>query len=82
MDPVSIMRQLGHTDPAFTLRVYAHSMSGGFEGRKRLRELADGHEVVGGTDLEFERHRPDPARGGEWVASQLEPKPGPDSFSD
>jgi Phage integrase family len=26
-DPVSVMRQLGHTDPAFTLRVYAHSWS-------------------------------------------------------
>ena len=36
-DPVSVMRQLGHTDPAFTLRVYAHSMSGGTDERGRLR---------------------------------------------
>ena len=25
-DPPCVMTQLGHTDPAFTLRVYAHAM--------------------------------------------------------
>ena len=38
-DPVSVMRDLGHPDPAFTLRVYAHSMVGGPDERERLREL-------------------------------------------
>jgi hypothetical protein len=36
-DPAYVMSQLGYTDPAFTLRVYAHSMrrdgrQGAFEG--------------------------------------------------
>ncbi len=26
-DPISVMKQLGHTDPGFTLRVYSHLMS-------------------------------------------------------
>jgi integrase len=26
-DPMSVMRQFGHTDPALTLRAYVHSMS-------------------------------------------------------
>jgi Phage integrase family len=48
-DPVSVMRQLGHTDPAFTLRVYAHSMGRGADERERLRALTDGdHGRVGG----------------------------------
>jgi len=32
-DPAFVMSQLGHTDPAFTLRVYAHAMR-----RERRRE--------------------------------------------
>jgi integrase len=40
-DPVDVMRQLGHTDPAFTLRVYAHAMRDGDE-KQRLRALVDG----------------------------------------
>jgi len=46
-DPVSAMRQLGHTDPAFTLRVYAHSMGGGPDERQRLRDLTSGREAIG-----------------------------------
>ena len=47
-DPVSVMRQLGHTDPAFTLRAYAHSMSRDAGERERLRALTDGdHGGVG-----------------------------------
>jgi hypothetical protein len=33
------MAQLGHTDPAFTLRVYAHMMRRSEEERERLRTL-------------------------------------------
>jgi hypothetical protein len=46
-DPVSVMRQLGQTDPAFTLRVYAHSMGGRADERERLRAIADGCQVIG-----------------------------------
>ena len=67
--------QLGHTDPAFTLRVYAHSMVGGPDERERLSAIADGYEVVGESTREFERHRVDPFRGAEWVAYQPGPKP-------
>jgi integrase len=45
-DPISVMRQIGHTDPAFTLRVYAHMMSREPEDRERLRALARGERVI------------------------------------
>ncbi len=38
-DPISVMAQLGHTDPAFTLRVYAHMMRRSEQERDRLRTL-------------------------------------------
>jgi integrase len=41
-----VMRQLGHTDPRFTLRVYAHVMSRGDEERERLRTLVEGRATV------------------------------------
>jgi hypothetical protein len=41
------MRQLGHTDPAFTLRTYAHLMSRAPGERKRLKALVNGERVVG-----------------------------------
>jgi hypothetical protein len=37
------MQQLGHTDPAFTLRVYSHTMQRSDEERERLKALAHGH---------------------------------------
>jgi integrase len=40
-DPVSVVRQLGHTDPAFTLRAYAHSMGRDVGERERLRALTE-----------------------------------------
>jgi len=80
-DPLSVMRQLGHTDPAFTLRVYAHSMVGGPDERERLRELADGSGVVSESTRELERHRGDPFLGAEWVASQPGPKSASTKFS-
>jgi integrase len=43
-DPVYVMHQLGHTDPAFTLRVYAHMMRRSPDERERLRALVEGHD--------------------------------------
>lgn len=45
-DPNSVMRQLGHTDPAFTLRVYTHMMARGADERKRLKALVRGERVI------------------------------------
>lgn len=41
-DPASVMRQLGHTDPGFTLRVYTHMMVRSTEERERLKALVRG----------------------------------------
>jgi integrase len=41
-DPSSVMYQLGHTDPAFTLRIYAHVMRRSTAERKRLQALVGG----------------------------------------
>jgi integrase len=41
-DPTHVMNQLGHTDPAFTLRVYAHMMRRSPEERERLKALVEG----------------------------------------
>jgi integrase len=45
-DPISVMRQIGHTDPAFTLRVYTHMMSRDPTERERLRALVRGEHVI------------------------------------
>jgi integrase len=45
-DPYSVMRMLGHTDPAFTLRVYTHMMARSEEERARLKALVRGERVV------------------------------------
>jgi integrase len=42
-DPTYVMQQLGHTDPAFTLRVYAHTMRRSEDERQRLKALVEGH---------------------------------------
>lgn len=39
VDPGSVMDQLGHTDPGFTLRVYRHGMRRDPAARQRLRAL-------------------------------------------
>ena len=44
VDPGSVMDQLGHTDPAFTLRVYRHGMRHDQASKEALRVL------VGGAD--------------------------------
>ena len=38
-DPGAAMDQLGHTDPAFTLRVYRHGMRRDTASKQALREL-------------------------------------------
>jgi integrase len=43
-DPTYVMQQLGHTDPAFTLRVYSDTMRRGEEERTRLKALVEGHD--------------------------------------
>jgi integrase len=42
-DPTYVMNQLGHTDPAFTLRVYSHMMRRNPEERERLMALVEAH---------------------------------------
>lgn len=39
VDPGSVMDQLGHADPGFTLRVYRHGMRRDTTARERLRAL-------------------------------------------
>jgi hypothetical protein len=53
------MKQLGHTDPAFTLRVYTHMMARTEEERETLRALVEGrvwahngHKTPQSTSLE------------------------------
>ena len=57
-DPRYVMGQLGHTDPAFTLRLYTHTMRREDGERSRLRALVDGVRwAPAGTSLEIERQR-------------------------
>jgi integrase len=44
-DPASVMGQLGHTDPKFTLRVYTHMMRRGKGERERLKALVAGEAM-------------------------------------
>jgi integrase len=75
-DPVSVMRQLGHTDPAFTLRSYAHSMSRAAGERERLRALTEGdHGRVGEAAIGTEESRLDSACGAEFVVSSSNRRP-------
>ncbi len=49
-DPAYVMGQLGHTDPAFTLRVYTHMMRRAPGERERLRVLVEGADwALAGT---------------------------------
>jgi integrase len=45
-DPAYVMAQLGHTDPKFTLRVYAHAMRRDEGEREALRALVEGSLVI------------------------------------
>lgn len=61
-DPASVMAQLGHTDPAFTLRVYAHVMRRDQGERERLRALVEGDDISAAssephtTDMDQQGH--------------------------
>ena len=43
-DPAYVIDQLGHTDPALTLRLYAREMARRDGERERLRALVEGRE--------------------------------------
>jgi integrase len=45
-DPVSVMGQIGHADPTFTLRVYTHLMNRDQSDRERLRALVRGERPI------------------------------------
>jgi integrase len=44
-DPASVIAQLGHTDPKFTLRVYTHIMRRGPVERAQLKALVNGDSI-------------------------------------
>jgi integrase len=60
-DPASVMAQLGHTDPKFTLRVYTHVMRRDPAERQRLKSLVHGDVTAPGAfDTEPELVKPRP----------------------
>ena len=58
-DPTYVMQQLGHTDPAFTLRVYSHMMRRSEDEREALKALVEGRVLAGNS-----QGTPDPAPHG------------------
>jgi hypothetical protein len=50
------MQQLGHTDPAFTLRVYSHAMRRSEQEREQLKAPVEGHDWAQ-IDPNYERNR-------------------------
>jgi integrase len=54
-DPNYVMHQLGHTDPAFTLRIYAHIMRRSPQERDKLKALVEGHDCTLNTDASDEK---------------------------
>ena len=75
-DPGAVMDQLGHTDPAFTLRVYRHGMRRDRASREALRRLVGLDERLGST-LGSRAHlvavpRPDGASLGIEKAQRLQ----------
>jgi integrase len=67
-DPTYVMQQLGHTDPAFTLRVYAHAMRRSEEERERLKALVEGHDWAQYGPIALRPHQTDPAYNAESPA--------------
>jgi integrase len=66
VDPGSVMDQLGHTDPSFTLRVYRHGMRRDAASRDALRQLvgltdwaAMGSSADFGASLNGDVHAPE-----------------------
>ena len=80
VDPPTVMQQLGHTDAAFTLRVYAHSMRRDEAERERLRALVDGRDwapLGTGKDSDAQRaDAPEPRLNDERPASADLPDDG------
>ena len=62
-DPTYVMQQLGHTDPAFTLRVYSHMMRRSDEEREELKALVEGRVWAGNRQGERDFHPPRRSRG-------------------
>jgi len=64
-DPTYVMQQLGHTDPAFTLRVYSHTMRRSEDERARLKALVEGHDwaQIGHKTAESASTRPEQDTG-------------------
>ena len=58
-DSTYVMQQLGHTDPAVTLRVCAHAMRRSDDEREQLKALVEGHDWAqnGRIDLRGGRAR-------------------------
>ena len=55
-DPPYVMAQLGHTDPGFTLRVYAHAMRRDEGDKEQLKALLEGRDWAPmGTERPHER---------------------------
>ena len=45
--PPVVMQEMGHTDPALALKVYAHTMRRGDKEKQQLRALIEGAEWTG-----------------------------------
>jgi integrase len=71
-DPASVMAALGHTDPKFTLRVYAHLMRRDPGERARLRAVVEGHSPDCDESVGHRRRAPADARRAEPSADRHE----------
>ena len=60
VDPGSVMDQLGHADPGFTLRVYRHGMRRDRTAKERLRALVGGADWAPSATATLNR------RGASW----------------
>jgi integrase len=62
-DPTYVMQQRGHTDPAFTLRVYAHTMRRSEDDRERLKAVQGHVWAANGQREPVQDHQADRATG-------------------
>jgi len=73
-DPGHVMDQVGHTDPAFTLRVYRHAMRRDDGEKDRLRALVEGEfRAPAGTSGDFGAIRAPSAAEAEDAKTASEP---------
>jgi len=54
--PPVVMQEMGHTDPALALKVYAQAMRRGDDETAQLRALVFGHSMDTNADLEGVEH--------------------------